>query len=97
VSPFLIEQLAKVHDESRRQEMWWRRVRHTRGRIFLSLKRRFRRRVPTDLADTVAVLADPYELERWSAAAATADDLEAFRAEIARPHQPKYLGRRCGP
>ena len=37
------------------------------------------------------------ELERWSAAAATADDLEAFRAEIARPHQPKYLGRRCGP
>ena len=97
MSPFLIEQLAKVHDERHRYEQLWRRVRHTRALIFLALKQRFQRRISRDLAHAVARLTDLHELERWSVAAATADDTEAFRAEIARPHQTKYLGRRCAP
>jgi hypothetical protein len=96
VSPFLIEELAKYYDEGRRSEMWRRQLQRARSRIFRSLKRRFRRRVPLDVAYTVAALTDLVELERWSVAAATTDDLEAFRAEIARPHQPRYLGRKCG-
>ena len=97
MSPFLIEQLAKVYDESRRYEQWWRRVRRTRARIFVTLKRRFRRRIPRDLAITIARLKDLVTLEVWSLAAATVDDLESFRGAIARPQQPRYLGRKCGP
>ena len=96
VSPFRIEEIAKAHDEGRHYEQWWRRVRQVRARIFLSLKRRFRRRIPLELARRVANLRDLLELERWSLAAATTDDLEAFWGEIARPAQVRYLGRKCG-
>jgi hypothetical protein len=65
------------------QVLEWQAQRERRA-IRRVLEARFQEAVPADLAEVIAKLIDPDELDRWVEAAATALTLEAFRAAVGR-------------